>query len=81
MKYTGPPATIASLAENGVRQAEAWCLACHHRATVDLDRFKPETPFPAIRRRLVCSACGGREKVEWSPDWRGATASGRIVPG
>lgn len=77
MKYDGPKATVENLTVLGVRQAEAWCRACDHRAMLPLARFRPDTVFVAIKARLVCAACGYRD-IEFSPDWRDHRPSGRI---
>lgn len=77
MRYTGPPALVSDLTRLGVVQADAWCPRCHRQGILSLDRFDGATPFVAIKRRMKCSGCGGRE-VDLTPDWRGYQAAGRM---
>jgi hypothetical protein len=43
--------------------------------TFEAIKLAPETPFPNIAKRFVCSACGSG-RVDVSPDWRGHEAFG-----
>jgi hypothetical protein len=62
--YTGPPMTLGNAAAAHVRLI-VWCKACRHRVKPDTaeqaKRYGAETPVPEWRKRLVCSACGGRD--------------------
>ncbi len=76
------PPTLKSIAAEGM-DVIAFCDApgCGHIATVSIgtliDRLGPGLPFPELRARLRCSACGGRN-VGAQPDWRAYKAEGKV---
>jgi len=67
---TTPP-TLADLATDPGELIAA-CLRCHHDAVLPvapvLDRYGPTTPFPDVKGRFRCSACGSRQ-VDVRPNW------------
>ena len=38
----------------------AYCPACRHIATLNLEQLRPELTIPDLRRRLRCTECGAR---------------------
>jgi len=67
---TQPP-TLADLAADP-GELIASCRNRHHDAVppvaLVLARYGPATPFPEVRGRFRCSACGSRQ-VDVRPDW------------
>jgi hypothetical protein len=67
---TRPP-TLADLAADP-GELVASCQNCHHDAVLPvapvLARYGPTTPFPDVRGRFRCSACGSRQ-VDVRPNW------------
>jgi hypothetical protein len=65
------PPTLADLAANP-GELIASCQNCHHNAVltvaVVLARYGPTTPFPKVKGRFHCSACGSRQ-VDVRPNW------------
>jgi hypothetical protein len=66
----GPPMTLGSLRQLGVRGLLLICLdaKCRHEATMSVDDYADEIELPSFAPRLVCSKCGG--KVEVRPNWK-----------
>ena len=60
----GPPMSLGNAAASRVRLI-VWCKTCRHRVEPDpaeqAERYGAETPVPEWCRRLVCSACAGRD--------------------
>lgn len=55
------PATVGSHLALGLRHAEIFCNDCKHcRSGIDVSSLPPETPFPDICLRYVCSRCGSK---------------------
>jgi hypothetical protein len=67
---TTPP-ILGDLAA-GLGELLAWCQNCHHNAVMPVDpvlaRYGPTTPFPEVKGRFRCSACGSRQ-VDVRPNW------------
>jgi hypothetical protein len=65
----GPPMTLGSLRQLGVRGLLLVCLdtKCRHEATTSVDDYADEIELPSFAPRMVCSKCG--EKVEVRPNW------------
>src|SRR3954463_13505415 len=65
------PPTLANLAANP-GELLASCQNCHHDAVLPvapvLARYGPTTPFPEVKGRFRCSACGSRQ-VDVRPNW------------
>jgi hypothetical protein len=65
------PPTLADLAA-ALGELIASCQNCHHNATLPVDpvlaRYGPTTPFPEVKDRFRCSACGSRQ-VDVRPNW------------
>jgi Zn finger protein HypA/HybF involved in hydrogenase expression len=66
-----PPPTLTDLAA-APGELIASCQNCHHNATLPVDpvlaRYGPTTPFPEVKARFRCSACGSRQ-VDVRPNW------------
>jgi hypothetical protein len=43
---------------NGVRSLAVYCLACHHRSALAVDRWSDNVAVPAFGPRMVCTNCG-----------------------
>ena len=67
--------TLGNMRENGVRAVIAEGRACRHKADVVVDQIADETFVPDVGRRMVCSACGGRN-IETRPAWHTAKRPG-----
>ena len=80
-KFTGPPATIANLRQNGIVACTITCDGpdCWNakRVTFDDLGLPDETAFPDILRwrGFRCQKCGCR-RVRVSPDWTNHRAQG-----
>ena len=80
-KYTGPPATIANLRQQGLVAVSVTCGGpnCWNtkRVTFDALGLADDTPVPDIQvsRRFRCQKCGCR-RVRVSPDWSDHVAQG-----
>jgi hypothetical protein len=65
------PPTLADLAADP-GELIASCQNCHHDAVLPvalvLARYAPTTPFPEVKGRFRCSACGSRQ-VDVRPNW------------
>ena len=61
--YTGPPATLGSIAATW-RRLDVWCHDCIHFLNLDpaeqVARYGANLPVRDWIRRLVCSQCGSR---------------------
>ena len=56
-----PPATVGGHLALGLRCAEIFCNDCnHYKNGIDVSALPPETPFPDICLRYVCSRCGSK---------------------
>ena len=66
----GPPITLGSLRQLGVRGLLVICLdsQCRHEETMSVDDYADEIEVPSFAPRTVCSKCGG--KVEVRPNWK-----------
>jgi hypothetical protein len=67
---TRPP-TLADLAADPGELIAA-CRRCHHDAVLPVAlavaRYGPTTPFPEVKGRFRCSACGSRQ-IDVRPNW------------
>ena len=63
-----PPMTLGNMRQNNVSAVVATCLACRHKADVQVDAMADGVLVPEVGRRMVCSACGGRQ-IETRPAW------------
>jgi hypothetical protein len=65
------PPTLADLAADP-GEPLAWRQDAHHHVTLPvapaLARYGPTTPFPEVKGRFRCSACGSRQ-VDVQPNW------------
>jgi hypothetical protein len=62
-----------------------YCTACQRQAALDRERLSEDMTIPALRARLVCSACGSKATmlhIVWHgsggwelPSWAGAERS------
>ena len=61
--YRGPPMTLESAAVADLR-LRVWCNACGRQIELDPAEqarwYGPETPVPALGKRVVCSKCKKR---------------------
>ena len=56
-----PPGTVGSHLARGLHCAEIFCHDCnHYKDGIDISSLPPETPFPDICLRYVCSRCGSK---------------------
>ena len=60
--------TLGNMRQNNVSAVVATCLACRHKADVHVDAMADGVFVPDVGRRMVCSACGGRQ-IETRPAW------------
>jgi predicted DNA-binding ribbon-helix-helix protein len=62
---SGPPITLASLRQLGVRGLLLVCFdpKCRHEATFGVNDFADEIELPSFAPRMVCSKCGGKVQV------------------
>ena len=63
------PMTLGNMRQNNVSAVIATCLACRQRADVQVDVMADSVFVPEVGRRMVCSACGGRQR-ETRPAWQ-----------
>jgi hypothetical protein len=68
---SGPPVTLGSLRQLGVRGLLLVCLDpnCRHEATFGVDDYADEIELPSFAPRMVCSKCGGK-RIEVRPNWK-----------
>ena len=70
LAVTRPPTLADLVADPG--ELIASCQNCHHNAVTPVDpvlaRYGPTTPFPEVKGRFRCSACGSRQ-VDVRPNW------------
>jgi hypothetical protein len=57
-RYRGPPMTLGNMRENGVRSLAVYCLLCHHRAVLGVDKWPDHVTVPSFGPRMVCTQCG-----------------------
>ena len=62
-----PPATIANSKANGARGLLIHC-ECGRRGMMPFDGLS----VPDVALRLVCSACGRKDRISTRPDFSGA---------
>jgi len=64
------PPTVGQLKSQKVRSVRLWCLSCGRSGALSWEALgaADTDPFPAVGKRLRCSACGGRD-VQKMPDW------------
>jgi hypothetical protein len=60
--------SLRNMRENGVRAVIANCEDCGHKADVVVDPLPDRVCVPDVRRRLVCSKCGGN-RINTRPAW------------
>jgi len=78
---TGPPTLSDLIADPS--ELVVPCLDCDHNTTIPvaalLSRYPAETPFPDVRKRFRCSACGSK-RIDVRPHWVARQAAGQITP-
>jgi hypothetical protein len=67
----GPPMTLGSLRQLGVRGLLVICVdpKCRHEATMSVDDYADAIELPSFAPRMVCSRCGGK-RIEVRPNWK-----------
>ncbi len=67
----GPPMTLGSLRQLGVRGLLRVCLdpKCGHEATMSVDDYPDQIELPSFAPRMACSKCGGK-RMKVRPNWK-----------
>ena len=65
-----PPATIANSKANGARGLLVYC-ECGHTGAMSFNGLSDDFPVPDVALRLVCSACGRKDRISTRPDFAG----------
>ena len=71
----GPPMTLASMRQNGVRMVTATCEVGGRQADVNVDNLPETTTVPEAGQRLRCSRCGAKT-ISTRPAWRTSPRQG-----
>jgi hypothetical protein len=67
-RYTGPPMDLGNMRQNGVRALSVDCLACGHRADINVDAYPDHFSVPSFASRMKCSKCNSRN-ISVRPAW------------
>jgi hypothetical protein len=53
----------------GPRSLDVECRQCHHRAIVNVDTYRGDTPVPSFGLWMRRSKCGQKSASSVRPDW------------
>jgi hypothetical protein len=50
--------TLGNMRENGVRSLAIYCLQCHHRSVLAVDKWPDSATVPSFGPGMVWTSCG-----------------------